>query len=81
MRIGISLIVLFCLVVNITYAQSDESYDFRPVRELEPYKGLPDPFLKPNGKRVKTKAEWLKSTGIILFQCLNIISMEKCHLF
>lgn len=56
---------MFCLLVNITYAQSDKSYDFKPVRELEPYKGLPDPFLKPDGERIKTKTEWAEQRHYI----------------
>lgn len=52
------LLVLLCMLINITYAQSDETYDFKPVRELRRQLGLQDPFLKSDGERVSTKEDW-----------------------
>ena len=52
------LLVLLCMLINITYAQSDETYDFKPVRGLRRQLGLQDPFLKSDGERVSTKEDW-----------------------
>ena len=46
------------MLINITHAQSDETYDFKQVRQLQRQTGLQDPFLKPDGERVSTKEEW-----------------------
>lgn len=51
-------IVLLCVLINVTYTQSGENYDFKPVNELKRQKGLQDPFIKPDGERVSTKEEW-----------------------
>jgi hypothetical protein len=66
MRIKNSFLLILCFVINITYAQSYESYDFKPVKDLKPYKGLPDPFLRPDGNRVKTKIEWTEQKKYII---------------
>ncbi len=54
----IIFLVLLILVIDISHAQIAESYDFKPVQELKRHVGLQDPFMKPDGKRVETKAEW-----------------------
>jgi hypothetical protein len=54
----ILFLVLLILVIDISHAQIAESYDFKPVQELKRHVGLQDPFIKPDGKRVETKAVW-----------------------
>jgi len=54
----ILFLVLLILVIDISHAQIAESYDFKPVQELKRHVGLQDPFMKPDGKRVETKAVW-----------------------
>jgi len=60
------LLVMLCMLINITYAQSYKTYDFKPVQELKRQVGLPDPFLKPDGKRVETKEEWAEQRQYII---------------
>ncbi len=53
-------------VLNIlTYAQSNETYDFKPVQELKRQHGLQDPFLKQDGRRVSSEEEWSKQRSYI----------------
>ena len=42
----------------VAHAQSFVSYEFKPVQKLKMQHGLPDPFLKPDGKRLTSKEEW-----------------------
>jgi hypothetical protein len=53
------------MLINVTHAQSGETYDFKPVQELRRHRGLQDPFLKPDGERVSTKAEWAEQRQYI----------------
>ena len=39
-------------------AQEKADYQFAGVDDLPIQKGMPDPFLKPDGKRVTTPEEW-----------------------
>ena len=54
----IILLANLALIMSIVYAQVAEPYDFKPVQELKRHVGLQDPFMKPDGKKVETKAEW-----------------------
>ncbi len=54
----IILLANLALIMGIVYAQVAEPYDFKPVQELKRHVGLQDPFVKPDGKRIETKAEW-----------------------
>jgi hypothetical protein len=54
----ILLLANLALMMGIVYAQVAEPYDFKPVQELKRHVGLQDPFMKPDGKKVETKAEW-----------------------
>lgn len=68
MRTITTLLILLSVLNNLTYAQSANSYNFKPVQELELQHGLQDPFLKPDGNRVASKEEWA-------VQCSHIKSM------
>jgi len=48
---------LVCLVY-VSHSQNVESFEFKPVQKLKRQHGLPDPFLKRDGKRVASKEEW-----------------------
>jgi dienelactone hydrolase len=39
-------------------ARPAKSYTFPPVAELPAHSGMPDPFVKPDGTRLTTRAEW-----------------------
>ncbi|MFT5127490.1 MAG: hypothetical protein ACI8W8_001093 [Rhodothermales bacterium] len=39
-------------------AKPTTTYSFPPVGELPAHSGMPDPFVKPDGTRLTTKAEW-----------------------
>ncbi|MCK5281187.1 MAG: hypothetical protein KAK04_21680, partial [Cyclobacteriaceae bacterium] len=65
MKIILLSLTILCFAVIASYAQSFESYDFNPVQQLKMQHGLQDPFLKPDGKRVSTKAEWEKQRQYI----------------
>ena len=54
----ILLLAILPLIMGVAYAQDAGPYDFKPVQELKRHVGLQDPFVKPDGKKVKTKAEW-----------------------
>lgn len=59
MKVGPFLITIFFCFVCVSYSQTIESFEFAPVQQLKRQHGLQDPFLKPDGKRVSTKEEWL----------------------
>jgi len=54
----ILLPAILLLLVGASHSQVDDPNDFKPVQELRRHVGLQDPFMKPDGKRVETKAEW-----------------------
>jgi len=54
----ILLLAILPLIMGVAYTQDAGLYDFKPVQELKRHVGLQDPFVKPDGKKVKTKAEW-----------------------
>ncbi|HEC42446.1 MAG TPA: hypothetical protein ENI20_06425 [Bacteroides sp.] len=58
MRKTLFLLPLLFACALGAFAQSPESYDFKPVQQLRRQHGLPDPFKKPNGERVTSKEEW-----------------------
>ncbi len=40
--------------------QKTLAYDFKSIEQLPACNGLPDPFVKPNGKRVQTLGDWIE---------------------
>ncbi len=52
------ILAVLSLIIGVVHAQYAESYDFKPVQELERHVGLQDPFIKPDGERIETKEEW-----------------------
>jgi hypothetical protein len=66
-----TLSILFSLTIVFCYAQNDKSSPFKPVQELKRHKGLQDPFLKANGERVKSKAEWQNQRQYLLSMLEN----------
>ena len=65
MRTRQIFLIMLCLAMNIAHAQNGETYVFKPVIELKRNIGLQDPFLKPDGSRVKTKPEWAVPLPIV----------------
>jgi len=57
----IFLISLF-FILNNAYSQND----FKPVKELDRIRGLPDPFLKPDGSRIQSEKEWKEQREYII---------------
>lgn len=56
-KLFLSVIILFA--IHGAFAQNKEAWEFKTVREMRRRQhGLQDPFLKPDNKRVFTKAEW-----------------------
>ncbi len=51
------LILFTSLVIHATYA-AEAPYVFPPVKDLPEQEGLADPFLKPDGTRLTSTAEW-----------------------
>ncbi|MFT7034473.1 MAG: hypothetical protein ACJA2S_002990 [Cyclobacteriaceae bacterium] len=66
MRVKCTLSILFSLTIVFCYAQNDKSSAFKAVQGLKRHKGLQDPFLKTNGERVKSKAEWQNQRKYLL---------------
>ena len=66
MRTRQIFLIMLCLAMNIAHAQNGETYVFKPVIELKRNIGLQDPFLKPDGSRVKTKPEWAEQRKYII---------------
>lgn len=56
---------IFYLGVLAVNAQKSESYNFKSIRELKRQHGLQDPFLRPDGKRVTTREEWVQQRSYI----------------
>lgn len=49
---------IICLSIHVVCAQNSNTHNFKPVQELKRQHGLQNPFLKPDGSRVASKAEW-----------------------
>ena len=60
----ISLFFILLTAITVIAQQSGE-YGWKDVDQLNYQAGLPDPFLKPDGTRVKTKNEWPKQREYI----------------
>ncbi|MCB1120903.1 MAG: hypothetical protein KJT03_05105 [Verrucomicrobiae bacterium] len=56
---------LFLVAVSIQNMAARVDYDFPPPDKLPIQEGMPDPFLMPNGTRVKTRADWEKQRKYI----------------
>lgn len=57
----IFFLVIISLISNTSQAQykyGKQIYEWKTIPELNYQSALPDPFLKPDGTRVKTKTEW-----------------------
>src|SRR3989304_9281701 len=64
-----TILFINCLVANISSAQykyNDIIYDWKTVTEFTGQTGLPDPFLKPDGTRIKSINEWLEQRKYII---------------
>lgn len=64
MRIICVLLFVVVLCSN-SFSQEKENYNFRSVQELKRQRGLQDPFLMPNVKRVSSKSDWEKQRQYI----------------
>ncbi len=65
MKLSVSIIIGLLVLGSRTTSQSSPQpnkpgYKFPDVENLPVQKGLPDPFLMPNGKRVSSSQDWLK---------------------
>jgi hypothetical protein len=62
MKNGLSIALFLCIAVTLTAAPGDPkpaaAYTFPPVGDLPVHSAMPDPFVKPDGTRLTTKAEW-----------------------
>lgn len=59
------LLILGILTIE-GFSQDKESYYFNPIKEFKKNRGLPDPFLKPDGSRVTSHTEWEKQRKYII---------------
>lgn len=61
------MFIIAFLITSILngFTQTGEDYHFKPVQQLKRQHGLHYPFIKPEGKRVSTKAEWEKQRQYI----------------
>jgi len=60
-----ALVVVFLATVSTVAAESKAEDEFADVENLPLQKGLPDPFLMPDGKRVQTLQDWSKQREYI----------------
>ena len=59
--------VILCIVINISNAQNKiVNYQWKSATEFDTQDGLPDPFLKFDGTRVKSKEEWPEQRKYII---------------
>ena len=78
----LAVIYVLILVVMNANAQDDLSHPnslkttggFLRVIELPVHDGMPDPFVKPDGARVKSKEEWLMQRVYLKATCT-----VQCH--
>jgi len=57
MRVLVTALLL-SVIMDFSFSQGKKDSEFKPVQQLDISQGLPDPFIKADGKRVKTKADW-----------------------
>jgi len=63
-RMGL-LLAVFLGTASAVSAAEEAEYEFANVENLPLQKGLPDPFLMPGGKRVRTLQDWPKQREYI----------------
>jgi hypothetical protein len=56
---------VFLGIPSAVTAEDKAEYEFANVENLPLQKGLPDPFLMPDGKRIQTLQDWPKQRGYI----------------
>lgn len=63
------MLIIVCFLVNNSGAQykyNDKEYQWKDMEEFRGKAGLPDPFLKPDGSRVKSLEEWPEQRKYII---------------
>ncbi|MCX6327856.1 MAG: hypothetical protein NT144_14615 [Bacteroidia bacterium] len=65
-KLKISFVILY-IVINVSYAQNNViNYQWKTAKEFIRQGGLPDPFLKPDGSRIKSHEEWPEQRKYII---------------
>jgi dienelactone hydrolase len=56
--LAVCMLPIIAVSVQAQTSNSRSAFKFAPVNELPVHKGMPDPFTKPDGTRLKSKKDW-----------------------